>query len=348
MSPVHAIQGQTNVVSNLPRTVAFMTQVLGLSLLKQGTHPHDERIAIAQLGFGGSSTQRLTLLEWNPIFYSLPPAGLTDAAATRAALDHPRAGDFKGRWGAGTNHHVALHVSSREGLLQWKRRLTDQGVHITGPYFRNYFHAIYFRDPDGAILEIATTEPGFSYDEEILGSAHHAPKDGAMVGSRSESDVAAETWPEPVPEITADMRLQGLHHITSVSSDIDRTTAFWVERVGLRLIKRTDYLDEEGGTHYYYTPTGEAVPGQVLTYFGFPAFQPGRLGVGLSHHFTLAVADEAALHEHVEQMRSHGVDVLSDVEDYGDTKAVMFRDPDGHLCQLTVAPRDGGADASNG
>ena len=347
MSTTNGIQGQTNIVSNLQRTAAFMTEVLGLRLAKRAVHPHDERIACMEFGFDGQSTQRLTFLEWSPIFYALPAEGLTSAAATRAALDHPRVGDFKGRWGAGTNHHVALHVSSREGLLKWKRRLIDHGVHVTGPYFRNYFNAVYFRDPDGAILEIATTEPGFAYDEEVLGSTHQKPKDGAMVGSRSEADVAAETWPEPVPEVTDDMRLRGLHHITSVSSDIERTTEFWVERVGLHLIKRTDYLDQEGGTHYYFSAIEDVAPGHVLTYFGFPGFESGRLGVGLSHHFTLAVADDDSLHDVCERLKKSRI-AVGDLEDHGDSRAVTFRDPDGHLCQLATTRAEAVAAESNG
>jgi catechol 2,3-dioxygenase-like lactoylglutathione lyase family enzyme len=335
MSTTHGIQGQTNIVSNLQRTEAFMTEVLGLRVTKRTVHPHDERIATMEIGFGAGSTQRLTFVEWNPIFYAFPPEGLVGSAATTAALDRPRVGDFKGRWGAGTNHHVALHVASREGLLKWKRRLRDHGVHVTGPYFRNYFNAIYFREPDGALFEIATTEPGFGYDEEVLGSTHQAPKAGAMVGSRSETEVAAEAWPEPVPAVTDDMRLLGLHHITSVSSDIDRTTAFWTEAVGLQLIKRTDYLDQEGGTHYYFAATDEVQPGHVLTYFGFPGFEPGRLGVGLSHHFTLTVPDDDALATLSKRLRAGGVDT-ADVEDLGDARGLLFRDPDGHLCQFAT------------
>ncbi|MDL2404026.1 VOC family protein, partial [Rhizobium mayense] len=178
--------------------------------------------------------------------------GFTDPALVADAVSNPRAGDPKGRWGAGTNHHLALHVPNRNGLLKWKRRLTDLGIHVTGPYNRNYFHAIYLRDPDGAIIEIATSEPGFGHDEAVLGSEFkHQPEEN-LVGGRSELLVAAETWPTPMPTITDDYALRGFHHITSISSNAERTEKFFVETVGLRLIKKTDYLDEKGGTHYYY------------------------------------------------------------------------------------------------
>jgi hypothetical protein len=33
---------------------------------------------------------------------------------------------------------------------------------------RQYFHAIYFREPGGILLEIATDPPGFGIDEPVL------------------------------------------------------------------------------------------------------------------------------------------------------------------------------------
>jgi glyoxalase family protein len=331
------IHGQAFISSNLHRSARFMTDVLGLRLAKRTVHHHDPRLPVLVFDFGEGSQSIVTYVEWSPIFYALPAAGLADPETTRAALDAPRAGDFKGRWGAGTNHHLALHTRSREQLLKWKRYLRDRGHHVTGPYFRNYFNAIYFRDPDGAIVEIATTEPGFTYDEEVLGSAHQAPKEGAMVGARSELEVAEEEWPEPVPTIDDEMRLLGFHHNTSISSDIDRTTAFFVESVGIDLIKRTDYLDEEGGTHYYYSAAPELGPGAILTFFGLPGYPPGRLGVGLSHHISLTARDEEALGSWREDLLAKRIEV-GPIEDLVYYRAATFRDPDGHIMQIATPP----------
>jgi hypothetical protein len=120
----------------------------------------------------------------------MPEKGFTDPDVTKQGVSSPRVGDPKGRWGAGTNHHLALHVPNRNGLLKWKRRLTDFGYHVTGPYNRHYFHAIYFRDPDGAIIEIATTEPGFGHDEEVLGSGFRPQPKENLIGGRDEASTA--------------------------------------------------------------------------------------------------------------------------------------------------------------
>lgn len=333
------IHSQVFVCSEIDRSTRFMVDVLGLRLVKRTVHHHDPRLAVRMFDFGpdSGSASIVGYVEWNPIFYAFPRSGLVDAEATASALAAPRAGDFRGHWGAGTNHHLALHTSSRKQLLKWKRYLGDLGIHITGPYFRNYFNSIYFRDPDGAIVEIATTEPGFSYDEEILGSEHQAPKEGAMVGDRSESEVAAETWADPVSAIDEEMRLLGFHHNTSVSSDIDRTTEFLTEAVGIDLIKRTDYLDEENGTHYYFSASQEVAPGAVLTFFGLPGYAPGQLGVGLSHHIALAAASDDALRDWRADLLDKGVEV-GEIEDLVYYRTATFRDPDGHLLQLATPP----------
>ncbi|MBZ7924838.1 VOC family protein [Ensifer adhaerens] len=337
---ISGVNSQTFVCSNLGRIEHFYTVVLGLRVLKRTVSHLDGRLPVITFGFNSHAeelprTQTVTYLEWNPIFYMMPKEGFTDPALVADAVSNPRVGDAKGRWGAGTNHHLALHVPNRNGLLKWKRRLTDLGIHVTGPYNRNYFHAIYLRDPDGAIIEIATSEPGFGHDETILGSEFKPQPEENLVGGRSELHVASETWPAPVPLITDDYALRGFHHITSISSNAERTEKFFVETVGLRLIKKTDYLDEKGGTHYYYACDEDLSPGSVITFFGLPNYVPGRLGTGLSHHFTLEVENEPALADHRERLRRAGVDV-SGIQDAIYNKIFHFRDPDGHICAVST------------
>ena len=337
---INGLCSQTFICSNLPRIERFYTAYLGLSVVKRTVHHHDPRLPVLVFGFLGEDRaflrhQTIVYVEWNPIFYMIPESGFIEPSETSAGVGSPRVGDPKGRWGAGTNHHLALHVPNREGLLKWKRRLSDIGVHVTGPYNRNYFHAIYFRDPDGAIIEIATTEPGFGHDEAVLGSGfRHQPEEN-LVGARDEIDIALETWPDPVPEISADIRLQGFHHITSISSNAERTQRFFVDTIGLRLIKKTEYLDEKGGTHFYYGCDDDLSPGSVLTFFGLPDYSPGRLGTGLSHHFSLVVENEAALADEHARLSRLGVTVSS-IQETPYSQIFYFRDPDGHICTLST------------
>lgn len=340
---ISGVNNQVFVASNLPRIEHFYAELLGLPVVKRTVHHLDPRLPVITFGFRAFEGEpkrghTISYIEWNPIFYAMPESGFVDPRATATGVASPRVGDPKGRWGAGTNHHLALHVPTRNGLLKWKRRLTDLGLHVTGPYNRHYFHAIYLRDPDGAIIEIATTEPGFGHDEVVLGSRFRPQPKENLIGGRDEVLTAAEAWPQYVPSVTEDFALRGFHHITSISSNAERTEKFFVETVGLRLIKKTDYLDEKGGTHYYYACDDEMSPGSVLTFFGLPGYATGRLGTGLSHHFSLEVENDAALaHEHGRLKRA-GLDV-SGVQDAIYSKLFYFRDPDGHICAISTPTR---------
>jgi glyoxalase family protein len=67
--------------------------------------------------------------------------------------------------GAGTTHHIAWRVQDDAVEESWLERLTELGLRPTPIQDRKYFHSIYFRMPDGVLIEIATDGPGFLVDE---------------------------------------------------------------------------------------------------------------------------------------------------------------------------------------
>lgn len=69
---------------------------------------------------------------------------------------------------AGTVHHVAYRAPDEQAQADWRRALLEQGVGVTDIRDRRYFRSIYFREPGGVLLEIATDGPGFDYDEPLL------------------------------------------------------------------------------------------------------------------------------------------------------------------------------------
>jgi glyoxalase family protein len=70
-----------------------------------------------------------------------------------------------GRQGAGTIHHVAFRAESDAAQREWRERVSAYGLDVTPVVDRQYFNAIYFREPGGVIFEIATDPPGFATDE---------------------------------------------------------------------------------------------------------------------------------------------------------------------------------------
>jgi glyoxalase family protein len=81
------------------------------------------------------------------------------------------------RPGAGTVHHIAW-ASRDEDHLTWQARIADADGYVTDVKDRDYFNAIYFREPRGVLFEIATMSPGFAVDEDPgqLGEALRLPK----------------------------------------------------------------------------------------------------------------------------------------------------------------------------
>jgi glyoxalase family protein len=86
-------------------------------------------------------------------------------------------------------------VTSDEAQRYWQERIRDHGVQVTPVLDRKYFRSIYFQDPDGHILEIATTEPGFLVDQPVDRLGH---------------DLALPDWLEPERE-TIEAGLRPIH-----------------------------------------------------------------------------------------------------------------------------------------
>jgi glyoxalase family protein len=71
----------------------------------------------------------------------------------------------RGVQGAGTVHHIAWHAHDADHV-RWQERVREAGMQVTPVIDRDYFKAIYFRQPQGILFEIATTSPGFAVDED--------------------------------------------------------------------------------------------------------------------------------------------------------------------------------------
>lgn len=310
---IQGIHHITLVCADVRRTVGFYVHALGLRLIKRTINFDDP--SSYHLYFGddvGNPGTLVTFFEWS----RLPP----------------------GHWGIGGAHHFALCVESEAAQLKWKRRLTDLGYDVTGPYDRVYFKSIYFHDPDGTIVEIATRGPGWTVDEppDALGAELRPPPRELTAGHRNEAAIAAATWPEPVATIDPDMTLHGLHHITAIGANIEQTTDFYVNTLGMRLLKRTLNFDNPHSPHDYYGVEAGA-PGTVITYFAYQrgSMRAARIGPGQTHHFALAVEDAATQLEWRERLLAAGLQVTP-VIDRIYFKSIYFHDPDGLILEIAT------------
>ncbi len=70
-----------------------------------------------------------------------------------------------GRYGVGTVHHVAFGVRDESVQAEVRERTMQSGANVSPVMNRTYFRSIYFREPGGALIEMATMGPGFDADE---------------------------------------------------------------------------------------------------------------------------------------------------------------------------------------
>lgn len=79
--------------------------------------------------------------------------------------------------GAGTIHHIAFRARDDAHQDALRERLLGLGMEVTPRIDRQYFNAIYFREPGGVLFEVATDPPGFAIDEapDALGTALKLP-----------------------------------------------------------------------------------------------------------------------------------------------------------------------------
>lgn len=308
---ITGIDHLTAFSTDAPRTVNFYTELLGLRSNGHSDAPDDP--GVIEVSFADS--------EYGP--------GMLTFREVKGA---PR-----GQYGIGGTHHLALETRDGETLRQWKRWLGDHGLAVTGPYNRVYFESIYFTDPDGLILEIATRGPGWTLDEtpDALGSEVKLPPPETMVGGRDEAAIAADTWPEPIVERTPEMRLKRVHHITAIGSDAGATERFFTDILGMRLVKRTVNFDNPSSPHLYFG-VGDGAPGTIVTYFAYPrgSMRPVRPGAGITDHFALRVPDDDAVDAWRAYLLGRGVPMAGSQDRAA--RALRLHDPDGHVVEIVA------------
>ena len=131
----------------------------------------------------------------------------------------------------------------------------------------------------------------------------------------------------------------GIHHVTAIAGDPQRNAEFYVDTLGLRLVKRTVNHDDPGSYHLYFGD-GEGTPGTNITFFPWTdSGRQGEFGAGQTE-FTAYAIPETSVEFWTERLDEAGV-AVDRTERFGET-VLRFADPDGIGLELvaTDAPTD--------
>jgi catechol 2,3-dioxygenase-like lactoylglutathione lyase family enzyme len=130
------------------------------------------------------------------------------------------------------------------------------------------------------------------------------------------------------------MQLTGLHHVTLISADLERTTAFWRDVLGLALVREGSNDDDPGARHFWFGDA-DGTPGTLVSFLEYPQMDPGVVGTGSTHHIALAVDSAEEQIAWRDYLRGKGVQ-CTDVFDRGGLSSIYFRDPDGHIVEIAT------------
>jgi glyoxylase I family protein len=130
------------------------------------------------------------------------------------------------------------------------------------------------------------------------------------------------------------MRLTGLHHVTAICRDLDRTTAFYRDVLGLALVNE-GVNDDDPSTRHFWFGDAQGTPGTLVTFLEYPQMEEGVVGAGSVHHvaFTVESGDEQLAWR--DYLRTREVE-CSEVMDRGAFRSLYVRDPDGHIVEIAT------------
>jgi glyoxalase family protein len=126
-------------------------------------------------------------------------------------------------------------------------------------------------------------------------------------------------------------KLDGIHHISAITSDATRNLLFYEGVMGLRLVKKTVNQDNPSVYHLFYADE-DGSPGADLTFFEYPGLVRGRAGAGMIHRIAIRVGSREALEFWAKRLAAAGIKSMLE----GDS--LLFEDPEGLGLELTAQP----------
>ncbi len=140
--------------------------------------------------------------------------------------------------------------------------------------------------------------------------------------------------------------ITGIHHITAVSTDAQKSLDFYSGILGLRLVKKTVNFEAPKVYHLYFG-NEEGAPGSLLTFFPYSGLKQGRHGTGMLNTTTFSVPFHS-LNFWLERFKKFNVPYKHPQERLEEEVFVYFEDRDGLGLELVFNDKDHRKAYSNG
>jgi glyoxalase family protein len=126
-------------------------------------------------------------------------------------------------------------------------------------------------------------------------------------------------------------KLDGIHHISSITADATKNLLFYVGVMGMRLVKKTVNQDNPSVYHLFYADE-DGSPGADMTFFEYPGLARGRAGAGMIHTIAMRVGSPEALDFWAKRLKAAGIESTKQRD------VLRFEDPEGLALELTAQP----------
>ncbi len=128
--------------------------------------------------------------------------------------------------------------------------------------------------------------------------------------------------------------ITGLHHVTAIAGDPQRTLDFYVGLLGLRFVKRTVNFDDPASYHFYF---GDArgTPGTILTFFAWPGARRGIRGTGQIEAPAFTIPPNSVGYW-LDRFKEHHVPAEKTPARFGE-EVIRFADPGGLVIELIAS-----------
>lgn len=136
---------------------------------------------------------------------------------------------------------------------------------------------------------------------------------------------------------------KGIHHITVLAGDPQQNADFYVNKLGMRMVKKSVNQDDPGTYHLFYG-NASATPGSSLTFFPWPRAVKGEPGTGEAVAVSFTVP-ENSLEFWEDRLSKNNVETGETFERFGLT-VLPFKDPDGLSLELVFEDVDKDMDST--